>query len=88
MQNVINLYNNGHEDFRIVCSIARIAAQGVAFPDDNSIFAFKENMAYLERAPFWRDYAIGQIEKVCNGIYFRSSQEDSSHLADVIPFLK
>ena len=86
MEKVVRFYDNGHEDFSLVCSIARSTAQSVAFPRDNSIFALIENMTYLERDPFWRDYAICEIEKVCEGTYFCDPQGDSTHLADIILF--
>jgi len=86
MQMAKRLYNDGHKNFRTVCYIARITAQKVAVPTDDSFFALIDNMASLKKSPFWLNYAIDEIEKVYNEAYFLSNRADSSNQGDVIPF--
>jgi hypothetical protein len=39
MRMATKLYNDGREEFSIVCHVARLCAQSLAFPRDNSFFA-------------------------------------------------
>lgn len=80
------LHDDGHEDFRMVCFTARICAQDLAFPRDNSFFALINNMEFIEKSSFKLEYATGQIEEIYNKAYSISAKVDPSQLADVIQF--
>ncbi len=86
MQMAKRLHNDGHKNFRRVYSIARITAQEVAFPRDNSFFALIDNMELIKNSSFEFNFAIDKIEEIYNEAYSLSIQEDHSPLADVIPF--
>jgi hypothetical protein len=80
MHQAKRLYNDDHENFHMVCFNAKVAAQEVMFPGDDSFSTLINNMAFLEKSPFWLNYAIDKIEKIYNEAYPISNQ------ADIIPF--
>lgn len=88
LQKATRLHNDGHEGFNMVCCAARLGAQNLAFPRENSFFALIDNMKFIEKSSFEFNYAIEEIQKIYNEAYSISERVDPSQLADVIPFPK
>lgn len=86
LQQAKRLHDDGREEFGEVCFIARLGAQNLAFPRNNSFFALIDNMRFIEKSFFEFNYAIEQIEDVYNKAYSISERTGSHQLADVIPF--
>lgn len=86
MQMATKLHNDGRKEFRRVCSIARICAQSIVFPDDRSFFALIDRMKIVQKDSPSLNFAIDQIEDVYNEVYSLPEQVDPCALADVIPF--
>ena len=86
MQMAKRLHKDGHKGFGRVCFSARLSAQEIAFPRDETFFALISNMELLKQSPFWLDYTINKIEEIYYEAYPIPTLDKSFHLADIIPF--
>ena len=88
MQMAKRLHDDGREEFRYVCHIAKICAQDIVMPNDRSFFALVDRMKIVETDSSRLEFAIREITAEYNKAYSISNQEDAGplDLAEVIPF--
>lgn len=79
-QQATRLHDEDRKEFHLVCNVARICAQSLSFPRDNSLFALIENMELIKTSSFEFNHAIDEIGKIYNEAY------PVPDPADVIPF--